>query len=172
MSITQHLRNRSHRENEMKKKSLVKQRATSSIEESVGKMMTKNTVDSYSFRRIVCKALLIAGISFQFLENKDSCTLRHILGDGGWATLPRRDVIDIIPSVLAEEINDIIQELGSKNFSIIFDGTTAVAEVFGLVIRFVNKSIVQAKSHPPSQSSPPRDSLNPYHHHRQLSLTK
>ena len=69
MSITQHLQNKSHRENEIKKKSLVKQRATTSIEESVEKMLTKNTVDSYSYRRIVCKALLIAGISFQFLEN-------------------------------------------------------------------------------------------------------
>ena len=139
MSIKQHLQNKSHRENVIKKKSLVKQRDTSNIEESVGKMLTKNTVDSYSYRRLVCKALLIAGISFQFLEIKDSCTLRHLLEDGGGATLPRRDVVDIIPSVLAEEINNIIQELGSKNFSIIFDGTTAVAEVFGLVIRFVNK---------------------------------
>ena len=64
MSITQHLQNKSHRENEIKKKSLVKQRATYSIEESVGKMLTKNTVDSYSYRRIDCKALLIACISF------------------------------------------------------------------------------------------------------------
>ena len=32
--------------------------------------------------------------------------------------------------------------LGSKNFSINFDGTTAVAEVFSLVIRFVNKDYI------------------------------
>ena len=50
-----------------------------------------------------------------------------------------REVIDCIPELLKEELAKVFKELGSSCFSIIFDGTTAVAEVFGMVIRFLNQ---------------------------------
>ena len=76
---------------------------------------------------------------FELLDDRDAFSIRHLLEDGGGASLPKRDVMDFIPELLAEEVKKIYNELGSGNFRIIFDGTPAVAEIFGMVIRFINK---------------------------------
>eukprot|EP00596_Hydrurales_sp_CCMP1899_P005209 CAMPEP_0119035962 /NCGR_PEP_ID=MMETSP1177-20130426/3286_1 /TAXON_ID=2985 /ORGANISM="Ochromonas sp, Strain CCMP1899" /LENGTH=724 /DNA_ID=CAMNT_0006994953 /DNA_START=56 /DNA_END=2227 /DNA_ORIENTATION=- len=140
--IKQHIGSQKHKDGIVKKKALITQRQGSNIEDAVGRIPNINTIQASSYRTIVCKALLIGGVHFEVLEDNDACTLRHILEDGGGATLPRRETGDNIPVLLAAEIKSIYEELGPGDFSIIFDGTPAVAEVFGMVIRFVNKDYI------------------------------
>ena len=52
--------------------------------------------------------MLIGGIPFELLDNKDACSMRHILEDGGEATLPEREVTDFIPKLLREEVSTIM----------------------------------------------------------------
>ena len=80
-------------------------------------MRNVSTIKASSFRKMVCKAMLIGGIPFELLDNKDACSMRHILEDGGEATLPKREVTDFIPQLLREEVSKIIAELGTGNFS-------------------------------------------------------
>ena len=43
----------------------------------------------------------------------------------------------LVPFILSEEVNKLQQEISGRGVSIIFDGTTHVAEVFVLVLCFV-----------------------------------
>ena len=97
-----------------------------------------NTLEARTYRKMLCRAILISGISFEVLDDQEACSIRHFLEVGGSVTLPKREVVDYILELRKEEVAKVFQELESNSFSIIFDGTPAVAEVFGLVIRFIN----------------------------------
>ena len=56
-----------------------------------------------------------------------------------------RELSDFIPVVLKLEIIRVLNELNGAPFSIIFDGTPNVAEVFGIVIRFLCRQTSKIK---------------------------
>ena len=114
-------------------------RSAPNIEEALSRTPNINTLEARTYRKMVRRAMLISGIPFEVLDDNDACSIRHILEVGGKATLPKREVVDCIPDLLKEELARVFKELGSNCFSIIFDGTPAVAEVFGMVIRFLNQ---------------------------------
>lgn len=98
-------------------------------------------LDVETYRMKTCYAILQDGIPFSFLKDPAPKTgLRHILEDKRF-TLPHREVRDCITKVLKLEFQEILNELtGIEYVSIIFDGTPHVAEVFGVVLRFVVNS--------------------------------
>lgn len=107
-----------------------------------------------SIRGYVCGALLQDGIPLNILSNPIGAT--RLLLEEQRCKLPREDVAQMIPIVLLAEINKILKvEFGidpaksssatrSTNhlpsFSFNFDGTTDVAELLSIVIRFVKES--------------------------------
>ena len=124
----------------VKRQTMADVRSAPNIEEALSRTPNFNTLEAArTYRKMVSRAMLISGVPFEVLDDNDACSIRHILEVGGKATLPKREVVDCIPDLLKEELARVFKELGSYCFAIIFDGTTAVAEVFGMVIRFLNQ---------------------------------
>lgn len=99
-------------------------------------------VDTY--RCQVAYAFLLDGIAFHTLKNPQDAGIRRIL-ESKRHTLPQREISDCIPLVLKVEVSRVLNELDGAPFSIIFDGTPNVEEVFGIVIRFVCKKTFKIK---------------------------
>lgn len=95
-------------------------------------------VTTQTHRMSVCYALLLDGVSFHaILHNPHEYGLRRLLEENK-GTLPYRETADMIPEVESIEKSDLIKEIGeAAGICIIFDCTPHVAEVFGIVIRFV-----------------------------------
>ena len=64
--------------------------------------------------------------------------LRELLEENGYQLTSSTHLRQYVPFVLQEEMKVIKQEIADKHVSIIFDGTTHVAEAFVIIIRFVD----------------------------------
>ena len=90
LSIEQHIRSATHKNDSLKKKSLITKRKASNIEEAVDRIKNVSTTKGSSYRNMVCKAMLIGGVAFELLDDRDAFSIRHPLEDGGGASLPKR----------------------------------------------------------------------------------
>ena len=75
-----------------------------------------NTLEARTYRKMLCRAILISGISFEVLDDQEACSIRHFLEVGGSVTLPKREVVDYIPKLRKEEVAKVFQELESFNY--------------------------------------------------------
>ena len=68
-----------------------------------------------------------------------SYEFREFIEETGYSLSTASNLTSLIPTILARMLMEIVQPLIGNNifFSIIFDGTTRVAEAFGIVIRWV-----------------------------------
>ena len=91
-----------------------------------------------AYRIQVCYALLRDGVPFNFLNNPVApLGLRRLL-EAGRSTLPEREVRDCIPTILQLQVDELKKELHDvRGVGFIYDATPHVAEVFGVVVRFV-----------------------------------
>ena len=99
-------------------------------------------------RMEVCEAFLEENIVFQLLRQPEG-RIRRLL-EYRRGSLPVCDVACFIPIIRDIEINKLKHELiESKWMSFSYDGTTAVAELFAVVVRFIsaNKNINQRCLH-------------------------
>ena len=127
---------------------------------SLEKMKQSHVPQQVQLRRFeVLRAFVHCGISLTNFDKGNP--LRKVLEDGSTALASRRTMADLLPKVLQLEQEEIVKELrlphssappvaprgfffdtsrtGSANrpVSVIFDGSTTVAEVFAIVLRFV-----------------------------------
>lgn len=87
-------------------------------------------------RAQVCRAFVQENISFELLRNPQGLTRSLLQYHRG--TLPRNETMAFIPMLLEDEIKRVTQELlDAKDISFSFDGTTEVAELLGVIVRFV-----------------------------------
>ena len=84
------------------------------------------------FRVKVVSTLLRAGISLNKIDD-----LRELLEERGYRLSSSSNMRQLVPFILSEEINKVKQEISGRSVSIIFDGTTHVAEAFVLILRFI-----------------------------------
>ena len=84
------------------------------------------------FRVKIVSTLLRAGISLNKIDD-----LRELLEEGGYHLSSSSNMRQLVPFILSEEINKVKQEISGRSVSIIFDGTTHVAEAFVLILRFI-----------------------------------
>ena len=89
--------------------------------------------DAKVFRVKVVTTLLKAGIALNKIDD-----LRDLLEEGNRCLSSSTNMRQLVPFILSEEVNKLKQEISGRNVSIIFDGTTHVAEAFVLVVRFVS----------------------------------
>ena len=94
--------------------------------------------DTLVFRMQVCRIFLICGLGMSLLQSNDN-VLREMLESLGKATLPMTEVSKFIPILLNEEKKVVEGEIGDMEFSFSFDGTTEVAELFCVTVRFISK---------------------------------
>jgi hypothetical protein len=81
----------------------------------------------------VVEALLSAGIP---LSKLDKDALFSSLLSTGRAPLPKaKELEDLIPAVHGKELGLVKSELQGRHVSVIYDGTTSVAEVIAVVLR-------------------------------------
>jgi len=83
--------------------------------------------------------LLRAGIALNKVDD-----LRELLEEGGYrlsnSTNMRHNSTNmrqLVPFILSEELKKVKQEISGRCVSIIFDGTTHVAEAFVLIVCFI-----------------------------------
>ena len=77
--------------------------------------------------------LLKAGIALNKIDD-----LHDLLEEGNRRLSSSTNMRQLVPFILSEEVNKLKQEISGRNVSIIFDGTTHVAEAFILVVRFAS----------------------------------
>ena len=91
------------------------------------------------FRAKVVTSLLKAGIP---LIKVDS--LRELFEENGYSLCSSTHLRQLIPFILHDEVKTLKQEISGRPISIIFDGTTHVAEAFVVVLHFIdNWTVVQ-----------------------------
>lgn len=84
--------------------------------------------------RIKClRAFLQSGIPISKIDQ-----LRPLLEEGGERLTGRQHLSELIPAVLESERKFVKAALEGRDISIIFDGTTHVAEAFALVVRVID----------------------------------
>ncbi len=107
------------------------------IDETKAKLMV--------YRLEVCRVFLIDGLPFHLLEDGKKCSRLRELLERDRVSVGRREVSQLIPTVLKMEMDSVLTECKGKNISFSFDGTTDVAEVMNIVIRYVtdNSKITQ-----------------------------
>ena len=64
--------------------------------------------------------------------------LRGLLEAGGYSLSHSTHLRQLIPFILDQELDNLKHQIAGKPISIIFDGTTHVAEAFVVVVRFVD----------------------------------
>ena len=62
LSIEQHIRSATHKKNSLKKNSLISKRNAPNIEEAVDRIKNISTTKASSYRKMVCKGMLIGGV--------------------------------------------------------------------------------------------------------------
>lgn len=62
--------------------------------------------------------------------------LRELLEEG-YRLSNSMNMRQLVPFILSEELNKVKQEISGMSISIIFDGTTHVAEAFVLLVQFI-----------------------------------
>lgn len=85
------------------------------------------------YRVKVVEAFLKAGIPLQKLDS-----FRSLLEESAFNLSGSQHMRDLIPFILSEEHKQIQEELRGKNISVIFDGTTHVAEAMAIIVRYVS----------------------------------
>lgn len=90
-------------------------------------------VDQQIYRVKVVTAFLIAGVPV----NRVTC-FQQILEESGYQLTDRSHVANLIPFVVEQERLRLKQELGHKNVSINFDGTTRLEEALVIVVHFLD----------------------------------
>ena len=85
------------------------------------------------YRVKVVEAFLKAGIP---LTNMDS--FRDLLEESAFSLSSSQHMRDLIPFILSNEQKRIREELQAKKISVIFDGTTHVAEALAIIVRYVS----------------------------------
>lgn len=89
------------------------------------------------FQLRVVKAFLQAGISLNKLDSV--ADLRAIIEEGAYPLGHRTTLDPFVDTVLEMERELVATELGKeRNYSVIFDGVTKVAETYCIIFRFVN----------------------------------
>ena len=85
------------------------------------------------YRVKVVSEFLKAGIPLSKIDN-----LRGLLEAGGFSLSHSTHLRQLIPFILDQELDNLRHLISGKPISIIFDGTTHVAEAFVVLIRFVD----------------------------------
>ena len=85
----------------------------------------------YRVRVLTC--FLRAGVPLRKYEH-----FRELLEENALRLTDRRHMTDLIPFVLSEEQQRIMQEISSKCVSAIFDGTSRLGEALAIVLRFIS----------------------------------
>ena len=85
------------------------------------------------YRVKVVSSFLKAGIPLAKLDD-----LRELFKENGHSLTSSTHLRQVLPFILREEMLNIKEEISGKPVSIIFDGTTHVAEAFAVVIRFLD----------------------------------
>jgi hypothetical protein len=99
--------------------------------------MNENKEKEIRYRMEVCAMFLFEGISFNKLQHKTSGSLRDLL-ERDRTSIPHHEVRELIEKVHSNEISIIKKEIGEGiPIGVSFDGTTEVAEIMNVVIRFV-----------------------------------
>jgi len=91
------------------------------------------------------RTMLQAGIA---VEKVDCAPFRKMLErahGGGFTLTSSSHMRELIPVVGMVELKKLISELGGKHFSVIWDGTTRVAEVYVVAVRFWAHGKVQQR---------------------------
>ena len=94
-------------------------------------------VSTRVFRVKVVSEFLKAGIPLVKIDK-----LRDLLESGGYSLASSTHLRQLIPFILNEEIDSLREQLSGKCLSIIFDGTTHVAEAFVVVVRYLDSEWV------------------------------
>ena len=76
---------------------------------------------------------LKAGIPLNKIDN-----LRELLEAGGFLLSHSSHLRQLIPFILDQELDNLKHSIAGKPVSIIFDGTTHVAEAFVVLVQFVD----------------------------------
>ena len=84
------------------------------------------------FRVKVVSTLLRAGIALNKVDD-----LQELLEEGGYRLSNSTNMRQLVPFILSEELKKVKQEISGRCVSIIFDGTTHVAEAFVLIVHFI-----------------------------------
>jgi hypothetical protein len=134
---------KNHVEGIRHKQYLVKQQERYNLQQTIHKYINSNfdvkgvKADLLVYRIEVCRAFLVDGLPFHLLEDgKKNSRIRELL-ERGRSCVGRREVSQLIPLVLQMEMETVAKECNKRNISFSFDGTTDVAEVVNIVIRFV-----------------------------------
>ena len=104
------------------------------VERPVGDTLPAST---RVFRVQVVSEFLKAGIPLYKIDK-----LRGLLESGGYSLSHSTHLRQLIPFILNEEMDNLREQLSGKCISIIFDGTTHVAEAFVVVVRYVDSEWV------------------------------
>ena len=97
--------------------------------------------DSVRIYRVrVLTSLLKSGIPLNKADD-----LRELLEENGYSLSSSTHLRQMVPFVLHEEVQAIQREMSGRPVSIIFDGTTHVAEAFVVVLRFVEDWCVKQR---------------------------
>lgn len=100
------------------------------------------SADIQVHRLRVCQALLMQGMSFEFL--RDPTNDLRLLLEGGNGNLPLNAVAACIPMLREAEIKRILEELeDAEEFSFTFDGKFHIAELMDCAVRFVIRGVIQ-----------------------------
>ncbi len=86
------------------------------------------------YRVKVVKVFLRAGVPMSKLE-----FFRDLLEENGKRLTEPSYMLDLVPFILSEERQKIKQEIKGKFLSIVFDGTSRLGEVLGVVVRYVHQ---------------------------------
>lgn len=105
-------------------------------DKSQGKQGDMLPTDVTANRHVVLRALMCAGIPV-FLFSTDS-ELKLLLESAAKCSLPYTGLTRLVPDVRDNERKLVQKEIEGKKLAIIFDGTTDRAEVFCVVLRFVD----------------------------------
>lgn len=135
-SIKQHCKTARHQRHKEKKERDTARDAAIRAMISFACLSSTLNEETLLHRANVCRAFLQEGVSFELLRNPFGLMrglLQHHRG-----TVSRNETMEMIPMLLAEEIKKITEEIiDAKHISFSFDGTTDVAELLGVIIRFV-----------------------------------
>ena len=85
------------------------------------------------YRVKIVRAFLKAGIPLQKIDS-----FREILEESAFSLTGSQHMRDLIPFIRSEEQRQTQEEIKGKEVSVIFDGTTHVAEAMAIVVRYIS----------------------------------
>ena len=138
-SIKQHIRSSKHQGKITAiSNDIVQQRIHDMVE--MNSLPTMKLADEVHEHRLkVCYAFLLYNIKFSTLKySYNPNSLKNLL-EFQRGTLPEREVRDKIPDIQKLEFEILSSEMNDSDVAVIFDGTSSVCEVFGIVLRFISK---------------------------------